>query len=665
MILWLDLETLSFVPINYGTFAYAKGAKVLLVAYAIDGGPVMVVAFNAEELQALIDQADKVVIHNAQFDVTVLRENGVEVPLDKLIDTMALAMLHGLPGSLDKLSEIFRLETPKMKEGRRLVRMFCVPDKKGHVHTAETKPQDWETFKQYAAMDVAAMRELHSKLPKWNWNSFEQALWILDQKINARGIMIDVELAEAALRAVTTAQEQLAEKAARLTDGAVPSTTQRDALLSYIGEAYGVEPDDLRAGTVEKLLEGDLPPDLVELLQVRLQATTSSTAKYNTALNAATDGRLRGTLQYSGASRTARWAGRLVQLQNLPRPTLKQGEIDLGIEALKGGYADLLFDNVMELASSAIRGLLIAPLGKKLVIADLSSIEGRALAWLAGEQWKVEAYAAGADLYVLTYAKTFNVSPESVTKDQRQIGKILELAMGYGGGAGAFATFAAGYGTDLEAMAEKAWPILPRSILEEAEKAWDWTKEQGRPTQGLSQKVWVVCDSFKRQWRRANPEITSFWRDVEDGVREAIEDNGSTAEVRKVKVLRSGAWLRIVLPSGRSLSYPAPRVEDGVISFMGVNQFSRRWERLTTFGGRLVENITQATARDILACGLVNAEAAGLNPVLHIHDEILCEADDKPEFSAELLADCMSRTPGWAAGLPLSAEGFECARYRK
>jgi DNA polymerase len=276
----------------------------------------------------------------------------------------------------------------------------------------------------------------------------------------------------------------------------------------------------------------------------------------------------------------------------------------------------------------------------------------------------VDAYADGADLYVLTYAKTFNVDPASVTKDQRQIGKILELAMGYGGGAGAFATFAAGYGTDLEAMAEKALPILPSSILEEAEKAWDWTLEQGRPTRGLSQQVWIVCDSFKRQWRRANSEITAFWHDVEEAVREA-SDTGAACRARRAEVRRNGAWLRIVLPSGRSLSYPAPRVEDGTISFMGVNQFSRKWERLTTFGGRLVENITQATARDILACGLVNAEAAGLNPVLHVHDEIICEADDTPEMDAALLAACMSRNPDWADGLPLSAEGFECMRYRK
>ncbi len=667
MILWLDLETACRVPIKHGTYAYAAGAWILLVAYAIDNGEARAVEFNRDEVQAMIDKADQIAIHNAAFDVAVLRANGVEVPTEKLIDTMALANLHGLPGSLDKLSEIFRLETPKMKDGRKLIQLFCVPRRDGTFTDPARHPAEWERFKEYAAVDIIAMRDLYAKLPKWSWTDTERELWILDQRINTRGVLLDVELAQAAVRAVEKAQVLLAERAHELTDGIVESATQRAALLAYINEVFGVDLPDLRAGTVEKALESPQHPGLVDLLHVRLQATTSSTAKYVAAMNAVgQDGRLRGTLQYCGASRTGRWAGRLVQLQNLPRPTLKQDVIDIGIEALKLDAADLLHDNVMELASSAIRGLLIAPPGRKLVVADLSNIEGRALAWLAGEHWKTAAYAEGQDLYIATYAKTFRVDPSTVTKDNRQIGKILELAMGYGGGPGAFATFAAGYGTDLEAMAEKAWPSLPSAPREKAEAAWDRIKDDAEATRGLSERVWITCDTFKRSWREANAKIASFWWDLEKAVIEALDNPGEGIACRKVTAVKTQAWLRIVLPSGRSLSYPAPGVSDeGVISFMGVNQFSRKWERLTTFGGRLVENATQACARDVLAHGLIGAERAGYNPVVHVHDEIICETPDTPAFTADGLAAIMSRNPDWAKGLPLAAEGFECRRYRK
>jgi DNA polymerase len=673
--LWLDLETKSLNDIKHGSPKYAEKASILLAARAVDEGPVDVLDFTAgnaaikaDILRKEIAAADRVLIHNASFDVTVLRANGIDVPLEKVIDTMALANLHGLPGSLAQLSDIFRLETPKMADGKRLIRMFCILKKDGTFGDPAKHPEDWARFREYAAVDIIAMRDLYAKLPKWSWTAFERELWILDHKINARGVLLDVELAKAAVRAVTKAQEQLAERASDLTVGLVGSATQRDVLLAYIREVFDLELPDLRAGTVEKLLEdGRLHPQLVDLLNIRLQATTSSTAKYVTAINAVgADDRLRGTLQYCGASRTGRWAGRLVQLQNLPRATLKQDAIDTGIEALKLDAADLLYGNVMELASSAIRGLLIAPPSRKLVVADLASIEGRALAWLAGEQWKIDAYAEGQDLYVATYAKTFRVRPETVTKEDRQIGKILELAMGYGGGPGAFATFAAGYGTDLEAMAEKAWSSLPKAHREKAEAAWDRIKEDAEAQRGLSERVWITCDTFKRSWREANAQIASFWWDLEKAVIEAIETPGEEFPCRKVTAIKTQAWLRIVLPSGRSLSYPAPSVgEDSVISFMGTNQFTRRWERLTTFGGRLVENVTQACARDVLAHGLIGAERAGYNPVVHVHDEIICETPDTPAFTADGLAAIMSTQPEWAEGLPLDAEGFECARYRK
>lgn len=381
------------------------------------------------------------------------------------------------------------------------------------------------------------------------------------------------------------------------------------------------------------------------------------------------DGRLRGTLQFNGASRTGRWAGRLFQPQNLPRPVLEQAAIDQGIAALKADCADLLVDDVMQLTSSAIRGALIAPAGKKLVVADLSNIEGRVLAWLAGEDWKVRAFydfdaGTGHDLYKLAYAKAFGVTPEAVSKDNRQVGKVMELALGYEGGVGAFIAFGAAYGIDLDAMAEQAFDSIPPVVRQDAARAFDWA-EQNKRTYGLAQRTYIVCDAFKRSWRAAHPEVSSWWKELEDTARRAIAQPGVTLACRRVKFRRDGAWLRIRLPSGRFLCYPSPQILEDKVTYMGVNQYSRKWSRLKTYGGKLAENITQAVSRDVLASGMPPIEAAGYAIVLSVHDELITEAEDRDEFNADHLAGLMATTPTWAKGLPLAAAGFEAYRYRK
>jgi DNA polymerase len=682
--LFLDLETFSEVPIANGTHAYAEHAEIMLFAYALDDGPVNVwdlttgAPIPAELADALDDPDVLLYAHNSHFDRTVLWHNGYRLPVARWCDTMVKALAHSLPGSLGDLCDILKIPTDKAKDkaGRQLIHLFCKPrpaTSKVRRATSETHPAEWAKFVEYAALDIEAMRAIDDKLPAWNYQGGELALWHLDQAINDRGFLVDLDLAHAAIRAVDRAQEVLARRTNELTEGAVQAATQRDAMLRHLVAAYGIELPDMQQSTLERrIADPDLPAGLRELLAIRLQASTTSTSKYKTLAKAvSSDGRLRGTLQFNGASRTGRWAGRLFQPHNLPRPVLKQDKIDLGIEALKADCEDLLFGNVMELTSSAIRGCIVAPKGKKLVAADLSNIEGRVLAWLAGEEWKLQAFrnydaGTGPDLYKMAYAKSFGIKPDAVSKDQRQVGKVQELALGYEGGVGAFLTFAAAYNIDLEAMGEQAIGSIPQPILNEASRALEWTKQQKRPTFGLSDRAWLVCDSFKRAWRYGHPAIASFWKDLEEAARKAVMYPGVTYECRMLKLRRDGAWLRIRLPSGRSLCYPSPQVDEaGKLSYMGVNQYSRKWSRLKTYGGKLVENVTQAVARDVLARSMPAIEAAGYQIVLSVHDEIISEALDAPEFNAGHLAGFMSTNPTWAEGLPLAAEGFEAMRYRK
>lgn len=697
MKLWLDLETYSEVPITHGTHRYAAGAEIMLFAWAIDDGPVSVhdcteqSDLPAELLTAYRHPEVEIWAHNSHFDRTVLAHArtdtwGRATQIEYWRDTMVQALAHGLPGSLGTLCEVLGVPTNQAKDkaGRQLIQLFCKPrpvNMKLRRATSKTHPAEWAEFKTYAGLDIEAMREVHRRLPVWNYKGAELALWHLDQQINDRGVAIDMPLVHAAIAAVDAAQADLARRTVEMTEGQVQTATQRDAMLAHILEAYGVDLPNLQMSTLERRVnDPDLPLALRELLAVRLQASTTSTSKYKALLNGTShDGRLRGTLQFNGASRTGRWAGRLFQPQNLPRPALTQDQIDLGIDALMAGCADLVVDNVMELTSSAIRGAIVAPAGRKLVVADLSNIEGRDQAWLAGEDWKLQAFrdfdaGTGPDLYALAYAKSFGVTPESVIEDkkrggnQRQVGKVQELALGYEGGVGAFVTFAAAYGIDLEALAKQAVRAIPPETLAQANIMLQWHRDKGRnpPTDlGLSDLAWTVCESFKLAWRSAHSAISGYWPWLKDAVVEAIEHPGTTIPRKHIKARRDGNWLRLGLPSGRALCYPSPRVDEGSITYMGVNQYSRKWSRLKTYGGKLFENICQAVARDVMAHNMPAIEAAGYQIVLSVHDELICEAPDSPDFNADHLASLLAANPPWAPDMPLAAAGFETYRYKK
>ncbi|WP_370635214.1 DNA polymerase [Leclercia sp. Marseille-Q4284] len=706
--LYCDLETYSDIPIKHGSHRYSEGAEVMLFAYALDEGPIYVWdKTTGEPMPAnlaawLKDDSIETVWHNGgNFDTVVLRSAmGLDLPLERVTDTMVQALQHGLPGKLADLCEVFSVKSDeaKDKDGKRLINLFCktqikkgkrkVIDANGEEHeetvivkewrnTRETHPHDWARFVKYAGSDILAMRAIHRKMPRWNCTAKELALWRLDQTINRRGVLVDTELAHGAIAAVEQEQARLAAQTFEMTAGEVEAATQRDKLLKYICASYGVTLPDMQSATLERRInDPDLPAPLRELLAVRLSSTTSSTAKYKTLINnASSDGRLRGLLQFCGAARTGRWAGRMWQPQNLPRPTLKPDAISAAIGAFKGGYSDLVVPDIMAAASSALRGCIIAPIGKKLVITDLSNIEGRVLTKLANEAWKIEAFKAndagtGHDLYILAYAKAFGITPEEVEKHQRQIGKVLELSMGFAGGVGAFAAMALAYGMDLDDLAAKAGPAIPAHIWDKAVSMRSFMDSKGRGMSGLSENTWLVCESLKQLWREAHPEIVKLWAKVEKAAKDAI--CGKPSVVNGLKFDRKGAWLRIRLPSGRFLSYPAPAVDlnkDGVfysgLSYMGTCPYSRKWKRLKTFGGKLVENIVQAIARDVLAENMAAIEAAGYHIVLTVHDEVITEAPAIASYNAIDLSRLLAIVPAWMQGLPLMAKGFEADRYRK
>lgn len=680
--LYLDTETYSTTPISYGGYRYTADAEVMLVTYALDDGPVQLwdatesILMPNDLSDALEDPSVLITAHNSNFDRNILKHAlGIAIPIERFRCTMMRAMLHGLPGKLDRLSDIFNLgDKAKDKKGHALLMMFCKPDKQGLRKTRETHPEEWDGFKQYAIHDIIAMRELDRILPKWNCNTTEFSYWYLDQRSNDRGVTIDVGLAEGALRAVDKEQRALKVRTQMLTNEELESTTKRDKMLEYLFEAYGVSLPDLQMATIERRLnDPDLPIELKELLIIRLQASTTSTSKYKAMLRAVNDdGRVRGLIQFCGAIRTGRDAGRTVQPQNFPsRNLLPMADIENGIVLLKNDAADLVYDDIMALTSSCLRQTLIPARGKKIVAADLSNIEGRYLAWAAGEEWKVQAFrdfdaGEGHDLYVLAYSRAFRMEPEGVTKSERQIGKVMELALGFAGGVGAFLTFAAAYGLDLDELADVAYDTLPEEIRREAEGFYEWTVKQKRSTFGLSAKAFVTCEAFKRLWREAHPQIVSLWDGLESIVRQAINNPAKTFTYGKFKSRRDGQWLRLVMPSGRALCYPHPQVDDkGQISFMGIDQYTRKWQRIKTFGGKLAENITQAGARDVFKHGALLADQAGYALLFPVHDENVTETPDTDEFSAEGLVDCMTVVPPWATGLPLAAEGFEAYRYRK
>jgi len=465
----------------------------------------------------------------------------------------------------------------------------------------------------------------------------------------------------------------MAKRTEELTDGEVETTQQRDRMLAYMAD-YGVDLPDLTADTVERRLEDEsLPHHIKELLRVRQQASKASTAKYQRVLNQHVSGRLCNLLVFCGAQRTGRWAGRTIQVHNLPRPKHERWDIEHAISRFhEGTIEDYAPDDILGLASSALRGLIVAAPGKKLVVSDLANIEGRIVAWVAGEHWKLEAFAAydrkeGPDLYKIAYARAFNIDPKEIGDEdfRRQVGKVMELALQYMGGVGAFCSMAETYGLRLEQLAESAWPVIPRLVKAEAQTAWAKAVKRHR-TYSLAERIWIVCHALVLMWRAAHPAICTFWAELDQACKMATKVKGKEYKVgRLISVDRIGNWLRIKLPSGRYLCYPAPRGDDYTSSFLGVDAYTKQWKRISTYSGKRTQNIAEGIGADILMDGLLAADAAGYSPILSVHDESITEPPNEEKYNDEELSRLLVASSSWANCLPLAAKGFSAQRYRK
>ena len=730
--LFLDFETFSEADLKkVGSYAYAEHptTEVLICTYAFDDEPVRVWdCTDGSDMPGDLHRAlrrlvkpnsrIKMVWHNgSMFDRLIMKHCwGFDITVSNTIDTMIWAFRHALPGSLDALCEVLGVsaDNAKDKRGKALIQRFSKPTPKNYKirrYTAEPHPDEWALFIKYAVSDITAMREVFHKLPRWGNSEFEDRVLELDQLINDRGFKVDVALAEAAIEAVEKHKAQLQEEAQRKYGG---SLTGKDFLpiLRELAPAHRIH--NAQKSTLNDLLaDDDLPDDARAIIEMRLGAASTASTKYAPLLlGRSSDDRRRGCLQYGGAKRTLRWAGKGFQPQNLARGYYHDDELDKGISALLKGRAHRRFD-VAKLTASTVRSCIIPEAGRKFVVADYSNVEGRGLAWLAGEETALDTFRAGLDIYCVTAGKMFGMDPDDIKKnfkEIRQIGKACELGLGYEGGVGAFVTFAKNLGLDLIEMAKTMDGTFPDHIWAATARGYEWARIQeakrpphpgekdDRPSYILDKKVWRTCDAIKRMWRESHPETVAFWRDLKDGILAAVRNPGrefwAGAHLRRngeraIRIWRTvefdssgrkvpGWWLCMELPSGRILSYPGIGVsvtketdEDGRVNtnvrikYQGENQLTRQWTTLYTHGGKACENIVQALCRDLLAYAMINVEGGGYPIVLSVHDELVCETPDTPDYTVPELEKLMCALPEWAEGFPLVAEGAEMKRYAK
>ena len=699
--LWLDRETFAEIDLKeVGVYRYAETAEDLLISYALGDGPAKVWDCAAEEMHdelyyAMEDEDGEVWAHNAQFDRAIHNgPNQLRLPrvvLERWRCSMAMALSHALPASLDELCRVLKVpaDMAKIKDGKKLIGLFCKPqpaNRKVRRATRLTHPAEWARFKEYAANDITAMRECVNRMPTWNWDASAVAEWHLDQRINARGFRVDQELTRAGARAAITEKERIATRFAELSNGAF-RPSQRELFREYLGQRLGTPLDNTQSGTFQVMLRDPaVPADVREMMELSIASNKTSTAKY-AALDPAVgpDGRFRGGLQFAGAGRTRRWAGRLFQPQNLPSRGLpKPEEIADYIEHLKAGTHALFFDNLMLYGAAALRGCVVAAPGKKLAVADLSNIEGRVLAWIAQENWKLQAFrdydaGTGPDLYNITAVSIIGGDPWKVEKKNRNaFGKVPDLASGYQGGVAGYQTFARAYGLKMSDF----WDTIQKMIAPaHVAKARDNLTSWGRPqleSLEIDETEWVASETCKLAWRARHPATVKFWYALGGAAKDAIRNPGQVFHVApfiklRTVVHRGQRWLVVALPSGRYLTYFEPHLvgqgRDESIAYWGEaaeeGKTTRQWVRVFTHGGKMTGNCCQTIARDILALALRTAETKGYLPVLTVHDEILTEAPDTDDYSAQGLVGILATNPAWAKDLPLAAAGFETKRYYK
>ena len=638
----IDIETYSSVDLaKSGVYRYAEAPdfEIILFGYSVDSGPVQVVdlasgeAIPQEIQSAILDSKVMKWAFNAQFErVCLSKYFGVWLEPDSWRCTMVWSAYLGLPLSLEGAAIITGADKKKLTEGKELIRYFSVPCKATRSNDGRTRnlpehaPDKWDRFKAYNLRDVEAELSIQAKLQKFPVPEEEWQNYILDQQINDRGIQLDLELVSKAIQCDEKVREELTSRLKELTELENPNSVAQ--MKKWLSE-NGLETDSLDKASVKELLK-DAPDHLSEVLELRQLLAKSSVKKYSAMENAVcADGRARGLLQFYGANRTGRFAGRLIQVQNLPQNhllDLKQARC-----LVRGGHyeaLELLYDSIPGVLSELIRTAFVPKKGYKFIVADFSAIEARVIAWLAGETWRNEVFATHGKIYEASASQMFRVPIEEITKGSllRQKGKIAELALGYGGSVGAL----------------KAMGALDMGLTEEE----------------LKPLVYA--------WRNSNPNIVRLWWDVDRAVKEAVTERCRTETHRISFEYRSGMLL-IRLPSGRQLTYVKPRI--GINSFgsesvtyEGIGS-TKKWERIESYGPKFVENIVQALSRDILCYSMRKLDEKDFDIVMHVHDEVVLEVPI--EISVQDICALMGHTPPWAQGLLLRADGFDCNFYKK
>ncbi|EGT3735404.1 MULTISPECIES: DNA polymerase [Bacillota] len=638
----IDIETYSSVDLaKSGVYRYAEAPdfEILLFGYSVDAGPVQVVDFACGEKipkeiqQAILDNNVTKWAFNAQFErICLSKYFGIHLAPDSWRCTMVWSAYLGLPLSLEGAAIVTGADKKKLTKGKELIRYFSVPCKPTVTNGGRTRnlpehaPEKWNSFKAYNLRDVEVELSIQEKLQKFPMPEEEWNNYILDQQINDRGIQLDLELVKKAIQCDEKVREELTSRLKELTDLDNPNSVVQ--MKSWLSEK-GLETDSLDKASVKALLK-EAPEHLSEVLELRQLLAKSSVKKYTAMENAVcTDGRARGLLQFYGANRTGRFAGRLIQVQNLPQNHLS--DLEQARRLVRGGHFDaleILYDSIPGVLSELIRTAFVPKKGYKFIVADFSAIEARVIAWLAGETWRNEVFATHGKIYEASASQMFKVPLEEVTKGSplRQKGKIAELALGYGGSVGAL----------------KAMGALDMGLTEEE----------------LKPLVYA--------WRNANPNIVRLWWDVDRAVKEAVTERCRT-ETHRIRFEYRSGMLLIWLPSGRQLTYVKPR--------MGINSFgseavtyegvgaTKKWERIESYGPKFVENIVQAISRDLLCHSMRNLDESGLNIVMHVHDEVVLEVP--LEICVQDVCVLMGQVPPWAHGLLLRADGFECDFYKK
>lgn len=645
--LFIDIETYSSVDIKEsGAYKYIESPdfEILIIGYAIDDDDVKIIDLAQDDdmpqefLEVLQDPKVRKVAHNAVFERAALKRIGYEVPIEEWYCTSVKAAYCGLPLSLDSVSKVLDLDNKKLDTGKLLIKYFSCPCKPTKINGGRTRnypwhaPDKWEMYKEYNVYDVLAEREIYKRLEEYEIPEIERKLYALDQRINDYGILVDKELASAAIAVDNVYTELLLDKAKALTGIDNPNSGAQ--VKAWIEDKTGIAVESLNKANMPKVLEQFKDyPEVSELLDLRNKLSKTSIKKYYAMLNCAmSDDRVRGTFQFYGANRTGRWAGRLLQLQNLSKNHVSNIQIprDL-IRAKDWESVEMLYDDVPDILSQLVRTALIAAEGKVFSVADFSAIEARVISWLANEKWRLDVFHGDGKIYEATGSKMFNVPISAITKGSalRDKSKISELALGFGGSLGAL-------------------------------------RRMGGERMGLSDAEMM---SLVRKWRSANPCIVEMWDELDRAAKAAVMyGTAVTVTDRNIVFDYDGQFMTIQLPSGRKLFYYQPRVDSKTNSlvYKGVIQETKQWGDIPTYGGKLAENIVQATARDLLGDRMLALYENGFLPVCHIHDEVLIEVPEataKEEY--EKIVNIMSISPHWAKDLPLRADGYTTKFYLK